>query len=459
MLAQMELAPGVVVREGIRLVRELASGAMGSVWVADHDGLGTQVAVKFVHESVGREDAVVVERFRREATAAARLRSPHVVQVFDAGVTADGAPFIVMELLRGESLRQRLERGPLSLRDARQVMAQVARALEKAHQMGIVHRDIKPDNIFLVAGDEQPFAKVLDFGIAKHTHWVATGDGKLTNPDSMLGTPAYMSRDVIMATRGVDHHVDLWAMAVCAYEMLTGWLPFDGASVGLICVAICKGQYQPVSARMPGLSPALDEFFARALHQQVDARYQSARELAFGLLLASGEDDADVLAAAFDQTGRLFLPGLPRDATGSGRGRDGLASQPLRPLPAPSAAEATSSSLVATAGDPSPGGWPRAAIGAVVASALLVLALVAVLATRPSGQSQAVVAPAPPAVTSATARPEPSEAPPAVTGSLSTVTSSASEVPPAPLPTASPARRPPRPAPTSTLSPEEQLGI
>src|SRR5262249_11256334 len=158
---------GDYITPAIRLVRVLGRGGMGSVWVAEHSGLGTQVAVKLILASVA-EDQDFVQRFRCEAMAAAKIKGPHVAQVLDYGVTAGSVPCIVMELLEGEDLRQRMKReGPLNPNEVVAIAFQVAKALGRAHQLGIVHRDIKPDNIFLTDSDGELLVKVLDFGVAK----------------------------------------------------------------------------------------------------------------------------------------------------------------------------------------------------------------------------------------------------------------------------------------------------
>ena len=222
----MDLKPGTLVTANVRLVEPLAKGAMGSVWIAEHVFLRTRVAVKFIAERLVSADPEAVARFHREASCAAQIKSPHVVQTFDQGLMTDGTPYIVMELLEGESLRQRLERsGPLTLRQTALVVAHVAKALHKAHKHRIVHRDIKPENIFLSLVDEgERLVKVLDFGTAKQTHVLE--DKKLTIPGVLIGTPEYMSREQVMQAEEVDYRADLWALSVAAYEALTGQVPF-----------------------------------------------------------------------------------------------------------------------------------------------------------------------------------------------------------------------------------------
>jgi len=312
----MALQPGTLVRDGLRLVRELGSGAMGSVWVAQHEQLGTEVAVKFIHRDLDRGGGVVRARLQREAKAAAQIRSPHAVKVFDAGVMPDHGPYIVMEKLEGISLGEHIARvGRLSLRDTAEVVAQVGQALHEAHQRDIIHRDIKPDNIFLVRGQNRIYAKVVDFGLAKSEKW--SGSGKLTNPEDMVGTPAYLSRETILAQQ-IDHRVDLWALAIVAYECLTGEMPFDGASMALICVAICDGKFTPPSAIVPEVPASVDAFFARAFALLPEDRYPTAENMALALLHCASPDevDRDNARRALQQSGPFQLPPPSRRVSG-----------------------------------------------------------------------------------------------------------------------------------------------
>lgn len=176
---------------------------MGSVWLADHLTLETQVVVKFMHTAVAA-DLVGRERFSREAVAASRVKSPHVVQTFDHGVTNEGIPFIVMERLEGEDLGRRIEKGVMSPAEVSSTLTQVCRALSRAHAAGIVHRDIKPDNIFLCdVGSDEPFVKLLDFGIAKNALNPKLDNG--TQTGAMMGTPYYMSPEQFSGTKDLDY--------------------------------------------------------------------------------------------------------------------------------------------------------------------------------------------------------------------------------------------------------------
>ncbi|MBI4956274.1 MAG: protein kinase, partial [Myxococcales bacterium] len=282
----MELATGAVIADKVRLVRPLGRGGMGSVWLAEHLALDTEVAVKFISSKLAGDDPAVLERFRREASAAARIKSPHVVQTYDRAETEDGTPFIVMELLTGESLAARLRRlGPLGLEEATRIVEHVARGLGAAHALGIVHRDIKPDNVFVTPSDGEVFAKVLDFGVAKQH---GGGGVAVTSTDAMVGTPAYMSPEQVLSAKLVDHRADLWALGVVAYQMLTGRLPFLGETVGAVAVAISRGRYRPASELRAGLPPTADAFFRRALHRRIDSRFGGARELAQAFAAALG---------------------------------------------------------------------------------------------------------------------------------------------------------------------------
>ncbi len=263
----------------VRLVRLLGKGGMGSVWVADHLTLNTQVAVKFILASVASGDPAMLARFEREARVAAQIKSPHVVQTYDHGVMDDGTPFIVMELLEGESLADRLKRaGPLSLEQAALMVRQTTEVLSKAHELGVVHRDIKPDNLFCIESGYDLFIKVLDFGIAKQPEMPS--EHGMTRTGAMLGTPYYMSPEQVTSAKHAGPRADLWALTVATYEALTGAVPFQGETLGALCIAIVSAQFTPASVKTANLPVAMDFWFARALHVDPDQRFQTAKEFA-----------------------------------------------------------------------------------------------------------------------------------------------------------------------------------
>jgi hypothetical protein len=268
----------------IRLARALGAGGMGSVWVADHLALHTEVVVKFMAADLAWS-ADAVARFSREAAMAAQVRSPHVVQMLDHGATKDGRPFIVMELLDGCDLAKhlRVRGGRIPLDEAAQIVAQVAKALARAHERGVVHRDIKPDNVFLCDhGTGELFVKILDFGVAKAKQAGVSPLAGGTESGAMVGTPYYMSPEQIFGSP-VDLKTDLWSLGVVAYEAVTGARPFQASTVGALAIAIHSSPLPIPSALVPELPPAFDRWFARACARDPSERFGSAKELADAL--------------------------------------------------------------------------------------------------------------------------------------------------------------------------------
>ena len=298
-----QLTHGAMVNDKIRLCEPLGQGGMGHLWVADHLMLQAKVAVKFISIDRLDGDLDAVARFMREASMSAQIPSPHVVRTFDHGITDEGLPYIVMELLRGRTLRERLkEDGALSRSEASTAIRQVCKALASAHKMGIVHRDIKPDNVFILEEDDDAsfgdpmFVKVLDFGLAKQTHPLEYG--LETSTGAMVGTPSYMSPEQALSKKAVDHRADLWAVSVLAYHAVTGRLPFRGETLGSLCVAIANSDYVAATTVHAGLPAAFDAFFDKALHPDIDQRFQSAKELATAFVkAANAQQDTDTSPA------------------------------------------------------------------------------------------------------------------------------------------------------------------
>jgi len=289
----MGLGPGFLVSKHVKLVRMLGRGGMGSVWAADHLALKSEVAVKFM-SAMYAEDPAMLTRFEREATSAAQIKSPHIVNIHDHGVTGDGIPYMVMELLEGEDLSVRIKRqGPLPLDEVAEVIAQTCKALGKAHKLGIVHRDIKPSNIFLLdteGGDI--FVKVLDFGVAK-----PGSESDVTNTGLIVGTIVYASPEQLLNAKKVDHRADLWSVGVVAYRALTGKLPFsDDDGIGSLCLAMQQGMFTRPSALVPDLPLEVDRWFEKAFKRDPDERFGSAVEMARELFQACGRAEAPSLS-------------------------------------------------------------------------------------------------------------------------------------------------------------------
>ena len=300
---------GMMVTPNVRLTRPLNEGGMGAVWVAEHLALRTQVVVKFITgELSGNADALA--RFEREAAAASQVKSPHVVQTFDHGTTADGLPYIVMELLEGEELGDYLDRqGRMSPKDVVVLVTQLGKALDRAHAKGIVHRDIKPNNIFLTGGESgEFFVKLLDFGIAKGVDMPKIDSA--TRTGAVMGSPFYMSPEQIVGAKEVGAKSDLWAVGVVAFECLTGTRPFEAETMGALAIQIHGGPTPKPTERYPSLPMGVDAWFAKACSREIEGRFSTAKEM------------ADALGRAIDGgSGVSVIPGsmaVPSSGTPSG---------------------------------------------------------------------------------------------------------------------------------------------
>lgn len=267
---------GAVLNRRFRLVRLLGEGGMGAVYEADSpDG---KRAVKVLHEEFNKIDEVR-RRFFAEAEATQNLRHPNIVSALESAVAEDGSPYIVMELLQGESLGDRLEgQQTLQAGEAWMVMNQVLPALTVAHAARIVHRDLKPDNVFL-SKDAQGnvFVRILDFGIAKIMD-AAGGMGSKTKTGALIGTAGYMSPEQIKSAKSVDHRTDLWAMGTMLFQMLTGQLPFRGDDDFTRLTAVIVGSPTPIESIAPQHA-RFSGFFQRAFAKDVDHRFQTADEM------------------------------------------------------------------------------------------------------------------------------------------------------------------------------------
>jgi serine/threonine-protein kinase len=292
----MRPGAGVILGAKYELVAPLGKGGMGEVWRARALDLDAPVAVKLLLEGASTPSARA--RFEREARAAAALRSPHVVQVLGYGLDEPlGVPFIVLELLEGETLRQRLERqGKLSMGETQRWIVHIARALTRAHAAGIVHRDLKPENVFLVNNGDERIAKVLDFGVAKQSFGPAH-----TATGTVLGTIHYMAPEQLEG-RLVDHRADLWSLTVLAAECLTGERVVEGDTFGEIAARVVLGRVRRPSS-IASVPSGFDEWFARGTCLRPDDRFESADELAQSLARlsdAAREPPPSATAAAED---------------------------------------------------------------------------------------------------------------------------------------------------------------
>ena len=304
-----------------RVLRRVGSGGMGSVFEAEDTGLGHRVALKLLHPHVARRPGAV-ERFLREGRAVARIRHPHVVQVFALGLEA-ATPYLAMELLRGDDLSQVIAReGRLSVDGALDLVLPVVAAVAAAHDAGVIHRDLKPSNVCITRGPGgRSCPKVVDFGVSK----VLSVDGaaELTVSDSVVGTAAYMSPEQARAASAASFRSDQYSLAALLYQCVTGDLPFSGRSVYEIVESIMTAPLGPPSVRASGIPPALDEAVLRAMSRNPDDRYPSVRAFGAALLPLASERARLALAAEFEER----PAGVATD-TGRAVARDAQSTRP-----------------------------------------------------------------------------------------------------------------------------------
>ena len=284
--AAYDLAVGDLINGKFRVERIIGEGGMGLVVSATHLGLDERVALKMLHPSA-RKNPEAVARFFQEAKAAAKLKSEHVAHVLDVSQRPDGAPFIVMEFLRGSDLRSVLGiDGPLAVGTVADYMIQACEGLAEAHARGIIHRDIKPENLFLTERSQGwRIVKILDFGISKA---LLSGSAlSLANIQTcaIMGSPSYMSPEQLRETSTVDHRTDLWALGAVMYELLTGRPPFDSSRpLTALILDILQNDPPSVSLLQPHIPEELAAIVARCLAKERDHRFSTAADLAIALL-------------------------------------------------------------------------------------------------------------------------------------------------------------------------------
>lgn len=313
------LTPGTEILGRYEVVRTLGEGGMGFVVAARHKQLGRLDAIKFLLPHMATND-LILERFKREARAAARLDSPHIARVYDADVTEMGEPYIVMEYVDGRDFKSMLQGRPLPIPETLEYLVQVCAGLAVAHRQGIVHRDLKPGNLLLsLPPDESPCVKVVDFGIAKV---IAPDECKdLTEhgpPGGCLGTIPYMSPEQLREAQNVDARADIWALGVIAYEMLTSRKPFHGSSKFELVATIIDKENHPDAPTLhrPELPLAIERIIGRCLAKNREDRYGSVLELAAALREAAGMPAPTRLPmASISVSSAPALTALPSEGT------------------------------------------------------------------------------------------------------------------------------------------------
>ncbi len=274
------------VLSGLYKVEErIGEGGMGTVYAARHIHLNKRFAVKVLSKKIAQHKQAV-ERLRQEAVAASSIDHDNIVDVVSFDTTEEGDVFIVMELLRGKSLADLLERGALPLPQVLLIVYQMCRALHAAHERGIVHRDLKPENVFIVRKGEADFVKVLDFGISK-VKTAETEEVRMTKTGQLVGTPLYMSPEQAKGEQDVDRRADVYALGVILYEMLTGEPPFDGGNYFQLLWKHGNEPPAPLRERNPEIPPALEAVTLKALAKEPADRFQTMAELEAALAAAT----------------------------------------------------------------------------------------------------------------------------------------------------------------------------
>ncbi len=279
------LKAGQVLADRYRVEGPLGRGGMGVVVAARHLQLDTRVAIKILLPGM-MDHQEAVTRFAQEARAAVKITSEHVARVLDVCALENGRPYMVMEFLDGDDLATWLEeRGPLAVEQAVEFLLQTCVALADAHALGIVHRDLKPSNLFVVRrSDGQLVIKVLDFGISKTASWgEAQADRAVTHSLAVMGSPLYMSPEQMQSSKDVNAQTDIWALGVIAYELLTGRVPYDGASIAEIAVKVAIGRPPPICRLRPGVPEGLQAAILKCLEKARSERYENVAEVARAL--------------------------------------------------------------------------------------------------------------------------------------------------------------------------------
>jgi serine/threonine-protein kinase len=334
------VSEGDVLAKKYRVENVLGVGGMGVVVSAVHLQLEQRVALKFLLPSL-LDKPQVVQRFEREARAAARIKSEHVARVIDVGELESGSPYMVMEFLEGEDLAAVLtKRGPLPVADVVNFVIQACDAIAEAHSVGIVHRDLKPANLFLAhRPDKTRLVKVLDFGISKMAG--AGSEAQLTQTQGLLGSPVYMSPEQMTAPKTVDSRSDVWALGVIMFELLSGATPFVGETMPELVVGILHGTAPSVASIRPDVPAPVADAIARCLEKDRDARYRSVGDLAVAL--------APYVTPEWD----YLLRRIPR-VLGENFVPVAAAQVPLAPASTPEVSPAISSSTLVIPRPPAP---------------------------------------------------------------------------------------------------------
>jgi serine/threonine-protein kinase len=336
----MTLSTGDVIEGKYRIVRLIGEGGMGAVYEGENIRIHRTVAIKVLHAGVA-ENQDAVQRFEREAQAAGRIGSEHIVEVLDLGNLPDGDRFMVMEFLDGDSLSARIQaRGRLTARETYPIARQILEGLAAAHGAGIIHRDLKPDNAFLLKsrGGQVDFVKLLDFGISKFSALSGESGFSMTRTGAVMGTPYYMSPEQAKGAKGMDHRADLYAVGVILYECVTGRVPFNADTFNELLFKIVLETPQPIEQVVPDSDPEFNKIIQKAMAREPGLRYQTAREF---------QEALDQWASGVGAPAQIRLNTTPGVRTPAGAGTAAM----------PAVSQSGSSDASRPAGTGTPGTW------------------------------------------------------------------------------------------------------
>jgi serine/threonine-protein kinase len=332
---------GTVVADRYRILKKLGEGGMGVVYLAEHIIIEKRVALKILSEDFARK-ADLVQRFMQEAKAASKIGHENIVDITDFGETPSGSVFFAMEFLDGSDLAGHVRKGgPMPFERTRHIVTQICRALGAAHAKGIIHRDMKPENVFLVEREgQQDFVKVLDFGIAKMNS-MEEGGARLTRTGMIFGTPEYMSPEQAKGDRP-DHRVDIYAVGCILYEMLTGDVPFHAETFMGVLTKHMFEQPMPLNQKAPeaNIPPDVEAVVMRALAKDRDQRFQTMKEMSLALAACGGMNAGDGWA---NEPSHVVATGYPPRADESSR--QVRLSATAMPIPGPGAVDERATTL------------------------------------------------------------------------------------------------------------------
>jgi hypothetical protein len=299
----MGLTIGDIIDGKYRIVRLLGEGGMGAVYEGENARIHRRVAIKVLHGEVASNEEAMT-RFEREAQAAGRIGSEHIVEVLDLGDLPGGERYMVMEFLEGEALADRIERGRIAPRDIALLMVDMLEGLKAAHAAGIIHRDLKPDNVFLLSnrGGKKDFVKIVDFGISKFN--TMGGEFSMTRTGAVMGTPYYMAPEQAKGGKAVDHRVDLYAVGVILYQAVVGHVPFQAETFNELLFKIVLETPPPLEEQVPGIDSSFVAIVNRGMARDPDQRFPSAVEFQNAL--------KDWLGGAAVSAGKTVHVGTPQ---------------------------------------------------------------------------------------------------------------------------------------------------